>query len=1530
MSDPGLPLGLPGARALIIGTGSHVPGSVLPDVPAAAGTVREIGRELVARCGLAPDQVRTVIDPADPVVLGEELTSAAESAESILLVYYVGHGLVRDDGELYLATRVTDHLTRGLAYKGLRYATLRETLAGSRARSIVLVLDCCFSGRAAPVGGAANPFESAYPLGGFVLASAAPEELALAPDGDPYTAFSGELLRLLREGDPIGPPQLTLDDVHRYLARTLRERGFPLPRRQSEGRTGELVLTVNPAYRPPEGPPGVDPEPGSCPYRGLAPYGAEDARFFFGREKLTARLVARVAAQLSADGPLVVVGPSGAGKSSLLRAGLLPALDRGLPAEPDPWRPPRVVFTPGERPMKQLARVLAELGHGEAESIRGALMADPESMAGLFAEDATRPMLVVDQFEELFTACADEDEREAFVRALSAACTHGRDGAAPRAVVLLGLRADFYGHCAAHPALADALQNNQVLVGPMDSSELRDAVEQPARLAGLRLEEGLVDLLLRDLRTGGDRQRGAGAALPLLSYALLATWQKRSGRTLTMAGYQASGGIWGAVAQTAQRTYDGLDDAAQQAARQLLLRMVHVIDGAEDTRRRVPRGELDPEVDQAALDALVRARLVVVDDGHAELIHEAVLRAWEQLRKWIERDRAGLLVRQRLHDAADAWDRDGRDEGALYRGVRLAAARQWVEESAQRHGTTPGAREFVAASQARQEAERRAERRRTTRLRALAGTLAVLLLVAVAGVGAAVWQNRIADEQRDILAAKVGAQASDRLRPTDPTLALQLALAARRIADIPEARGSVFDAALAPYYTPIGKHGDTVKKLAYSAERHLLASAGSDQTFRLWDLSDPRHAKSLSVTSTGGDRASLALSKDGRLLAARESGTTVRLWNLNDPAHPVSITTLPDSPGAITMSPDGHMLAVVNDDRSVLWDLTDAQRPLRAAALPGGAGTPQSGAFSPEGHVLAITVNASDGDLAAQLWNVTDPSKPVLTAALANSHALAVAFSPNKPLLAVGSNRLGVRLWDTSNPAAPAAITTANYSASQSLYSSEPVEIAANQVVTAVAFSSDGRTLAAGASAGGNYDATHVEVVNVADPHIPVRIVEYPTSERIYSVLVGEDPATVISTGAANEIRLWHPATAPALINTGLAGDLTRDGRILVWPTDNRTVHGVSTQKISLWRLNGAYDPRPVGAVPAPDAETARAVNDKTLLVFGGDGSAQLWNVTDPADPKRGSLLTELAEPVLHTGDVSARPYVAIEDGLVALNGHDGQIHLWDVADAYAPKPLSTIKAPQPPGQLRLLNRTLVSIDRRDGHRIHIWDVTDPRRPVAAAPVEFPDDVALQAEGPGLLALAMGDTSVNPKTVQLWDLRNPNRPDHGDLPKGEVNGIVISHNGRTLAVTTEKTVDLWDITDIHHPVMVKSLAAERQGGVVFSPDDHLLATTARTALDTDPDIGRVHLWSVADPHAATEIGALAVPGAIDARGFNPDGSSLLVGESGSRDNRTPRVHLIDPDIDNVTKRLCDAVGSTITPDQWNQYFPGTPRQPPCG
>ena len=415
-----------------------------------------------------------------------------------------------------------------------------------------------------------------------------------------------------------------------------------------------------------------------CPYPGLASFGREQARWFFGRDELTSELIARLDERLRAGGVQVVVAPSGAGKSSLLHAGLLPQLEDG--ALPGSSRWPRMVFTPTAQPLGALATQVAALTGADPATLTEDLAAGSqrhvEVLRGhLGSEDSgARVVVVVDQLEELFTLCTDDQHRRTFIELLARLARPPQ----PVALVVVGVRADFYAACVNYPELRTALQDNPLVVGPMSDTELRAAIRYPARDVGLDVESGLVELLLQDLGdTAGGMTGYESGRLPLLAHALRTTWQQRHGHMLTVDGYRTTGGIHRAVATTAEGVFTGLDPAGQHEARTLFLRLIKIGDGTEDTRRRVARTDLlqgrHPSSVSPVVDAFTQGRLLTRDRDTVEITHEALLRAWPRLRQWIDSDRAGNLIRQELEEATAVWDREGCDAAGLYRGSRLEA-----------------------------------------------------------------------------------------------------------------------------------------------------------------------------------------------------------------------------------------------------------------------------------------------------------------------------------------------------------------------------------------------------------------------------------------------------------------------------------------------------------------------------------------------------------------------------------------------------------------------------------------------------------------------------------------------------------------------------------------------------------------------------------------------------------------------------------------------------------------------------------------
>ena len=503
----------------------------------------------------------------------------------------------------------------------------------------------------------------------------------------------------------------------------------------------------------------ADGRVGLCPYRGLQVFHEEHAGFFFGREIFAEQL--RETAQRTSL--VAVVGPSGSGKSSVVQAGLLPLLRRQRPPA-QTWD--SVLFTPNNRPFHRLAAGLIPLLEptfsetdrlAEAQKL-GDRLADGTVHLGAVVDrlltksaGTGRLLLVADQFEELFTL-SPEPLRQPFVAALLATLDR-----VPLTLVLT-LRADFYGHAIAlDRELSDRLGAGVVNLGPMRRQELEQAVVEPARRVGLQFEPGLVETILDDVA----EQPGS---LPLLEHALLELWERRRDGRLTLEGYQASGGVMGAIAQRAETLYGRFLPAEQMIARRVLLRLTQPGQGTEDTRRRAALDELVTRTEErAGVEQVVRtltdARLLTTssqpDAGEpwVDVAHEALIRGWDRLEAWIAEDREGLQLHRRLTEAAREWEGTQNDEELLYRGARLAATIEWRERNEQTLNELE--RRFLAVSLDHQQAQRRAAQRQRFLRWAMAGALALLTGVsAFAVVAGMLWRD--ASVQRDIAQMQQG------------------------------------------------------------------------------------------------------------------------------------------------------------------------------------------------------------------------------------------------------------------------------------------------------------------------------------------------------------------------------------------------------------------------------------------------------------------------------------------------------------------------------------------------------------------------------------------------------------------------------------------------------------------------------------------------------------------------------------------------------------------------------------------------------
>ena len=709
------------------------------------------------------------------------------------------------------------------------------------------------------------------------------------------------------------------------------------------------------------------PSLGLCPYKGLDYFDEADADLFVGREGLTEKLAQELIdlindKQSSNNGRFfAIVGASGSGKSSLVRAGLVPAMR--WKKEAANWL--IYILTPTVHPLESLATTLTrESSLTATAQLIDDLAREPRALSlfihrELKANGSTYLLLVIDQFEELFALCHSIEERTAFINNLLAAAFEE----AGKAIIVITLRADFYAHCASYLQLRQALARHQEYIGAMSDEEMRRAIEEPARRGKWDFDEGLVDLILHDV----GHEPGA---LPLLSHALLETWQRRQGRTLTLSGYISSGGVRGAIAETAEAVFTDQFNPEQQAiARRIFLRLTELGDetATGDTRRRATITELimkpeETDATQLVLKALADARLVTTSEDSVQVAHEALIREWPTLRGWLEDNREGLRLHRQLTESAEDWESSGHEPELLFRGARLAQAREWAADhiddtnylekefldvsvkasdreaanrEAQRQRELEAAQKLADSERKRAEVEhQRADdqfvtsRRLRIRSFLIAGSGVLAVLLAILAIFA--WQKSATQAAANLsLSLAVSAQQANQSGQSD--LALALAMQSVNISpSSPEALKALDAVALGTgtRLVLVG-HSQSVKAAALSNDNrwafsgscaHMVAN-GTCQAGELilWDLQSGKEAWRWPGHSSWV--TAVAISQDGqRLISGAEDGTLF-VWSLTGQqvgqlkGHSCGITALSIVPAT------GELLSGSADSSIILWDL---------------------------------------------------------------------------------------------------------------------------------------------------------------------------------------------------------------------------------------------------------------------------------------------------------------------------------------------------------------------------------------------------------------------------------------------------------------------------------------------------------------------------------------------------------------------------------------------------------------------------------
>jgi WD40 repeat protein len=1133
------------------------------------------------------------------------------------------------------------------------------------------------------------------------------------------------------------------------------------------------------------------------PFKGLEAFQQRDAAFFFGREELTRKAIQR----LRRASFLAVVGASGSGKSSLVRAGVIPQMRSGVIDSSEQW--PILIFTPGVHPIEALARRIFPLYPATDTLTVADLQARLRTSGNILelvnqllanSPDETALLLVIDQFEEVFTRTG-ETERAQFLDVIRVLATMGQQ----RTRIIITMRADFFGNLSQYPDLASLFEDDNLLIATeMTTANLLRAIEGPAQAVGLRYEQGLVDQILEDVKS-------EPGSLPLLQYALRELYKRRDGAKLTLDAYETIGGVQQALARHAEVIFQALNVKQQDIMRRLLLRLVEVGETGDATRRRVPRDEVTvrdvaSEDVQDVIDELTApdARLLIANREisasadepitHLQVSHEALITQWDRFETWVRASLDDLRYESELRKSAENWDSNARDEAYLLRGRRLQRAELWMDD----HPVTPIQQAFIEASLAterkrqeeediRLQRELELQRAATRRLLLFVGVLVIGIVLAI---GAFIVQTRtnnqlaqtndaLANTQRDLEAERDRAETNANRAETNAARARLLAISAN-------ARQIALD-----------NDGDLALALAVSAaqtanppapvQRDLATIALAPGT--RWRI-DTMETVTAAIYHPAGGQIAIGTDRGVVRLLRVDDGQELRSWA----AHRGAVTEL-----LFTLDGTRLITAAAQTQRNlIVWDIASGDR---VAELDGHTDTVNDMALMQDGTLVTVS-----DDRSVIIWDMTTP-QPVIFRRISpeidadgahTTPVTAVAVHPTLSYIVTGSDNTllmhradGKFEWKTAYRGG-----------------SDPVN--------AIAFDATGKQLIVGFTGGA------IVLTDISTGDIILNFAPLPAP--VVDLKFYPDGQFFLTAGAEATLRLWD-VRLERQVN---AFDIDAPISTLALSPDGTTaITGIANSTLRLWELTGSAE---VARTDSTQVTTniALSADETTAAVGTHTGAVILYDVAQASEIRRVPVIA----------DVRLQSLAFSPDGaLLAVGDEDGRVTLIDLSD----------------------DRTIYSIR---GHEAIVNAVlfTNAGDQLITAASDGSIVVRATADGTVTTTISSFDSSLTDLAIDDADSRLIASSTDGslilwELPSGEPIALLSGHTAAVMTVAIsgdgrralsgaqdgDNTVRLWNLETLR-----EALRFEGHEDTVSSVDFLLDVGVVSASHD-----GTIRLWDIA-------------------------------------------------------------------------------------